>query len=303
MSSAGQYSKVGPSQRTLLGGNLLLALFKGVMGWLSGSKALMADGIRSVADASASLAPLLQERFAKRSTSRGTISHSDHSRGEGMAKLLVSVMLLVAGLEIGISGIRDIAEGVTTAPKWYAIPAIIAASVIRAVFFKTKEGLSGLYCSLAALIGASTALVGGLLSIPALYYFDPAAAIIIAVIVMNDGYRILSAEMTGKRMLDGAEEEAPDLAQFVQRIEGVVSVESLKAREHGHYVVVEVVISVNPRISVLEGNEIARRVKLLLMKRYVHITDVIIYVEPYDAGYPYKSNHDPNQEQMTTLLQ
>lgn len=99
------------------------------------------------------------------------------------------------------------------------------------------------------------------------------------------------------------EESAEELMAVVQRVEGVVTVQSIRAREQGHYVVAEIVISVNPRITVLEGQDIAKRVKLLLMHRFLHLTEVSIYVEPYDPGYPYKSNHDPNQEQMPTLLQ
>lgn len=99
------------------------------------------------------------------------------------------------------------------------------------------------------------------------------------------------------------EEDADELMQVVQRVEGVVTVQSLKAREHGHYVVADIVISVNPRITVLEGQEIAKRVKTLLMHRFLHLSEVSVFVEPYDPGYPYKSNHDPNQEQMPTLLQ
>lgn len=108
----------------------------------------------------------------------------------------------------------------------------------------------------------------------------------------------------GKKLKDEQREEsAEELMQVVQRIEGVVTVESIRAREQGHYVTAEIVISVNPRITVLEGQEIAKRVKLLLMHRFLHLSEVLVYVEPYDPGYPYKSNHDPNQEQMPTLLQ
>ena len=108
----------------------------------------------------------------------------------------------------------------------------------------------------------------------------------------------------GKKLKDEQREEsAEELMQVVQRIEGVVTVESIRAREQGHYVTAEIVISVNPRITVLEGQEIAKRVKLLLMHRFLHLSEVMVYVEPYDPGYPYKSNHDPNQEQMPTLLQ
>ncbi len=99
------------------------------------------------------------------------------------------------------------------------------------------------------------------------------------------------------------EEDTDELMQVVQRVEGVVTVQSLRARVQGHFVIADIVISVNPRITVLEGQEIAKRVKALLMHRFLHLSDVSIFVEPYDPGYPYKSNHDPNQEQMPTLLQ
>ena len=99
------------------------------------------------------------------------------------------------------------------------------------------------------------------------------------------------------------EEDTEELMQIVQRVEGVITVQSLRAKEHGHYVIADIVISVNPRITVLEGQEIAKRVKLLLMHRFLHLSDVSVYVEPYDPGYPYRSNHDPNQEQLPTLLQ
>lgn len=99
------------------------------------------------------------------------------------------------------------------------------------------------------------------------------------------------------------EEDSGELLQFVQRVPGVISVESLRAKEQGHYVVADVVIHVNPKITVQQGQEIGRRVKLLLMHRFHHITEVSVRVEPYDGGYPYNTNYELNDEQAPTLLQ
>jgi len=303
MSSAGQHSSESLNQRTRLWGNLLLALFKGVFGWLTGSKALAADAFRSVADAAFHIAPMLRGRLANRSKDSSKKKAEDEANQEARASLLVSVGLLMVGLEIGISAAHDIVNGVTAAPKWYALAAIAVGTALRVLFLRTNEGISGLYCSLISLLGAGAAIAGSRLDLPELYYFDPAAAIVIAVIVMNLGYRSLAEAVQKGQIAGQAEEEASELLKFVQRIEGVIAVSSLRAREHGHYVLAEAVIKVNPRISIQEGNEIAKRVKLLLMKRFGHVSDAHIYVEPYDAGLPYKSNHDPNQEQMPTLLQ
>jgi divalent metal cation (Fe/Co/Zn/Cd) transporter len=79
-------------------------------------------------------------------------------------------------------------------------------------------------------------------------------------------------------------------------------VDELRAREHGHYVLVDVKISVNPKISVYEGHDIARLVKQQLMMRFTHVSDVFIHVNPYDPGYPYKNNVDPDQDENASLL-
>jgi divalent metal cation (Fe/Co/Zn/Cd) transporter len=305
MSTTQRYAKAESAIWTGLWGNMLLALIKGVVGWLSGSKALLADAFRTAAEVAAGIAALSGLKASSKRNKSKSIAVADDpsSRGDTARRIMLSVVMLIIGLEIGFSAIRDITNGVPNVPHWSAAAVIALSLIVQQLFFPTKERLFGFYCSAAALIGASGAIIGGMLSLPALYYFDPAAAIVIAFIVVYQGYRLARVE-TRKESKDHAAEENPDeLMQLIQRVEGVITVQSLRAKEHGHYVLAEIVISVNPRISVLEGQEIAKRVKQLLLKRFIHVTDVSIYVEPYDPGYPYKSNHDPNQEQMPTLLQ
>jgi divalent metal cation (Fe/Co/Zn/Cd) transporter len=97
-------------------------------------------------------------------------------------------------------------------------------------------------------------------------------------------------------------EEADELLKAVQRVPGVIAVDSLRAREHGHYVIVDVKISVNPRISVMDGHDIAKHVKHMLLNRFIHVSDVFIHVNPYDPGYPYKNNVDSEQDDFPSLL-
>ena len=91
--------------------------------------------------------------------------------------------------------------------------------------------------------------------------------------------------------------------ELIQRIDGVLTVETVQPVLSGGRLTANIVISVNPRISVLEGSDIGRRVRQLVLGRFMHINDIRISVEPYHPSYPYKSNHDPNQEQLPTLLQ
>lgn len=304
MSTAQRYAKAEAGEWAGFGGHLLLTLIKGIAGWLTGSKALLADAFRSAAEAAAAFAALTGLRDNRRDKERRRSPAVRHHAGPGtVARILMSVLLLIIGLEVGISAIRQIAEGETGAPHWSSLIAIAAGWLVKELFFTEKERRSGLYCTLAAFIGASGAIAGKMLALPLLYYFDPAAALIIAIIILYNGFQLVNSIVRKEGSARNLEEDPDELMQLIQRVEGVVTVESIRAKELGHYVIADIVISVNPRITVSEGQEIAKRVKQLLLKRFTHLTDVSIYVEPYDPGYPYKSNHDPNQEQMPTLLQ
>ncbi|MCM3630122.1 cation diffusion facilitator family transporter [Paenibacillus glycanilyticus] len=295
MSTEQRFAEAKPAEQAGLWGTAALALFKGIVGGLAGSKSLLADAFRTAAECAAA--------FALSSAKQSGNKKAGTMRTEALTNVFLAVFFLITSLEIGISAIRSISEGVDEPPHWSALAAILACLVARELFFSRKERGSSLYCSLAALVGAGGAMLGKAAALPALYYLDPAAAIVIAVIVMLSGYRTITGFVRKDSKEESKAEDTEVLMQLIQRVEGVITVESIQAKEQGHYVVADIVISVNPRISVLEGHEIAKRVKQLLLTRFGHVTDVTIHVEPYDPGYPYKSNHDPNQEHMPTLLQ
>lgn len=93
------------------------------------------------------------------------------------------------------------------------------------------------------------------------------------------------------------------ILEIAQRINGVVAIESCEAKEQGHYVVATLTINVNPKITVQEGQEIAVRVRWLLMHRFTHLSDVIVHVKPFAPDYPYKSNDSASLDERPSLLQ
>lgn len=284
-------------------GNVSIAAVKAGIGMFAGSKSLLADACRAASDAAAAFVSLTGVRRCRQLGSPHAPVPATRGRAEAATGVMASLLLMIFGLEIGIAAIKSIADGVDDSPSWPAAAVVIAAFLVKEIRFPVKERGSDFYASLAALVGTGGSLLGRPTGMHLLYYLDPAASLIIVVIVFSSGYRVASASVMRSRFLEVEPSDMSELKAVVLRMEGVINVEVLRAREHGHYAVAEVVISVNPRISVLEGNEIAKRVKYFLMKRFNHMTEVSVHVEPYDPGYPYKTNHDANEEQLTTLLQ
>jgi cation diffusion facilitator family transporter len=298
-------------------GNVALAALKGIVGFMSGSKALIADAAHSASDVAGSFAVLIGIRAAKLPPDE---DHPyGHGKAESIASIIVSVLLLLVGIEIGISAVKALWNGVDAPPKGYALIAIVISLVVKEAMFQYKyrlgtklkskalitnawEHRSDVYSSIAALVGVLGAILGKYLDVPVFYYLDPAAGLFVAILVLKMGYDLVMDAI--HNTLDHVlhQEDAVELINTVQRVKGVITVDDLRAREHGHYVIVDIKISVNPKISVLEGHDIARSVKQQLMKRFIHVSDVFVHVNPYDPGYPYKNNMDPEQDDFPSLL-
>jgi cation diffusion facilitator family transporter len=298
-------------------GNVGLAALKGVVGWMAGSKALMADAAHSASDVIGSMAVLIGLKAARRPPDE------DHPYGYGKAEsistIVVSILLILVGFEIGVSSIKAIVHGVTEPPRSYALIVITLSIFAKEILFQYKyrlgkklgskalianawEHRSDVYSSLAAFAGVGGAILGRWMDMPFLYYLDPVAGLFISLLVLKRGYNLIMESIHDTMDHVQHHEEADELLKAVQRVPGVIAVDSLRAREHGHYCLVDVKISVNPRITVMEGHDIAKHVKHLLLSRFIHVSDVFIHVNPYDPGYPYKNNVDSEQDDLPSLL-
>ncbi|CAM4359089.1 cation diffusion facilitator family transporter [Saccharibacillus endophyticus] len=279
------------------------ALVKGVGGWFGGSQALLTDALNSVADAV-----------------RGTRSPRHSSL---WIKILLAALVLVGAIEASISAIGQLMNGPGQTLNGWAVAAFSVAVVIgeglfvwgyrrrlrqdreAAIRYAAEHRIS-LYASMLVAAGMALSVAGSGFDIPLFAYADPAASLLVAILVIVKALRLMSSffesssqKGAGLKMVD-----PKPFIETVQRIQGVIEVRELKAQESLETVTVELVLSVNPRMTVKEAEEIAQRSRDLLMHRFVRVVDVRVRVEPYHAGYPYKSNEElPESGEQPTIVQ
>lgn len=301
--------------------DVALALVKGSFGYLSGSKALMGDAMYSGADAAAKLAEVIPWNSKQSHKSAGSVrSREAQGSKEPIMAILLSVLILMGGLQIAFSAIRDLTRGHLSAPAESALITVLICIVFKeAVFqyqyryFKKKGDGShasyadnhrfSLYTSITVFIGIALAMTGGYFNLHPLLYMDPIAALLTGCLIIRKGYSLITTSVYSKKIQELPSEEAASFIETVQRVHGVIRVEQLKALEQGSYVNLHVKISVNPRISVMEAQDISECARKLLQHRFVHVGEVHMDVVPYDPGYPYKSNHELADNDIPTLLQ
>ncbi|MDD9269824.1 cation diffusion facilitator family transporter [Paenibacillus sp. GCM10023248] len=300
-----------------ISGNAALACLKGILGVMTQSQALLADAAHSAAGVAGSSAALVRLRSAGRS--QEDTNPGGFDQRAAVTTVLIALLILIAGIEMGFSAVKSLWTPAAHTSKTYALVAIGISLLLKEIMFQytTKLGQaiespeiiangrthrSDIYSTIVALIGVFGASVANLLDISIFYYLDPIAGIIISLMILRMGYALVKETLHTKKDYVLQQEDADDLLAVVQLIKGVITVDDLKAREQGHYVVVELKISVNPRVSVWEGHEISKKVKQQLMKRFHHISEVLVHVAPYDAGYPYKHATDAELNDLPSVI-
>jgi cation diffusion facilitator family transporter len=297
--------------------NLLLAVIKAVVGLLANSKALLADAANSATDVAASVAALIGIRVSKLPPDR---DHPyGHGKAETIAAIVVALLMLVVAVEVAISAVKTMYVGVTEAPASYALIVVVLTIIVKEWLFRYKIRLgekiasqavvavawdhrTDVYASLATLIGVGGALLGAKLNQPWLYYLDPLAGLVVALFILRTGLKLAGESIHNAMDHVLHDDDAQDLLRTVERVGGVIAVDDLRAREHGHYLIVDVKISVSPRLTVLEGHDIGKAVKQSLMDQFERVTDVFVHVNPFDGRYPYKNNVQSDASDFPDVL-
>ncbi|MZQ86185.1 cation diffusion facilitator family transporter [Paenibacillus sp. 5J-6] len=298
-------------------GHAALACLKGIVGIMAQSSALLADAAHSASRAIASSAARIRLRSDQQPPEELHAQGSE--KNVSIASILLAIVVLIIGVEMGISAINALGSTQEHTDKNYALAVLGLSLVVKEIMYQYVNRMgkqmgsqeliangrghrSDIYSTIVALIGVFGTTLANLLHVSSLSYLDPIAGIIISLLILKMGYSLVKEALHRKQEYVLQQEDADDLIAVVQLIKGVITVDDLRAREHGHYVVVSVKISVNPRVSVWEGHEVSKRVKQQLMKRFHHVSDVYVHVAPYDAGYPYKHSTDSELSELPSVI-
>ena len=109
--------------------NSLLCLMKIIIGAISGSIAILADGINNLADASSSVITLAGFKLASMPEDK---EHPyGHARIEYLAGMLVSIIIILVGVELGKSSIDKILNPQLPEFSWTAVLVLVLAILIK----------------------------------------------------------------------------------------------------------------------------------------------------------------------------
>lgn len=269
-------------------GNIILSIIKIFCGIVATSSAMIADGIHSLSDVFTTIGVIIGLKLSSKEEDK---EHPyGHEKIESITALFLSVILFIVAIVIGYSGIENIIN------KNYRVPGILAilAAIISIVSKEAMYYYTIIYAkrinstslmadawhhrsdslsSIGALIGIIGARMGYLV-------LDPLVAILICIIIIKISYNICKQSINQLIDASASDEKLMTIKTKIINTNGVIRIDNLKTRQHASKLYVDVDISVDSKISVEEGHNIATKVNKYI-EEDIDIKHCMVHVNPY----------------------
>jgi cation diffusion facilitator family transporter len=274
-----------------------LALLKLAIGLLTGSLALISEGIHSSLDFGVTLVTWMSVKTADVPADHH--HHYGHGKVESLSAFGQSILLLTTGFFILIQSYSHLTanQPLHAAPDagWYVAILVVAVSLCvdlwrsRALHAAAKKFQSQALEADALHFGtellSSAVVLAGLIAVKFggehWAKADPIAAIVVA------GVMIFTAIRLGRRSADVLVDRAPEgleerMQELIRTVPGVRDVVRVRARQSGAATFVDATITVDPSIGLAAGHQISDSVELRVTEIHPHL-DIIVHVEPANA--------------------
>jgi cation diffusion facilitator family transporter len=281
------YHRVQRTLLLILVLNLTVTLIKGIFGIMAGSMSLVADALHSVFDSVSNIVGIASTEIAKQPPDR---RHPyGHGRFETIGTLVIGAMLILSAYWIITEGASRLLTGSAPHITEVTVAALILTILIN-IFVAWYERRQGQLLGSDILIAdsehtksdiyVSLSVLGGFVFISMGYpEADPILAFVIGAVIGKMGLSII--RHSGDVLTDGVTVDLEDeVAEIIRETEGVEGYHQFRCRGKPRELFADIHITVSPTLSVVEGHEIADRVRDRILAQVKEISDIVVHVDP-----------------------
>ena len=288
--------------------NVLLAGFKISVSIITGSLALLADGLDSALDIATVIFGFVAIRIANRPADKD--HHFGHAKFENLFSLGIAFVLVASSGIIGYQAIGRLVEG--TIPEYDKFNLIIASAsiVLKAILVwinvrvgkkidsptlvaNGKNFRTDILTSIVVLVSVSIGhrSIGSF----SLFWVDPTIAIGIGIVIVITAIGIIK-DSAGVLLDQSPDEEIlKKIKEYTKEQEGIKDIGNIRARRVGaNTFLVDLDIFLDPTLTIDEGHVIACIVEEVL-KEKLPIRYIMIHVEPYHSPVHEKNELEERQ--------
>lgn len=221
--------------------NLILCTFKILVGIVSKSISILADGINNLSDASASLITLLGFKIAAKKPDK---DHPyGHGRTEYLTGLAISLMIIVIGVQLMRSSIEKTLHPEAAEFSWVTVTVLAAAIAIKLWQASFNKGIGKLISSDALMataadsrndvISTSAVLIAAIISGLTSLNLDGPMGIAVAAFIMWSGISLVKETIAPILGMPPDAETVKELSQMILSSEGILGIHDLIIHDYG----------------------------------------------------------------------
>lgn len=267
-------------------GNLVLAVFKTVIGVIGNSAGLIADGAHSATDAVSSAVLYLGLKYSDKPADE---NHPyGHRNIEFIIAKVVSIFLLLVGIFILFSAIYNMTKGHFLTPAYITLVTAILSIVANLVMFRyghcvgtqlNSPAILSVSYEIRADALSSIAIAIGIVCAKAGYpALDPIAAGVIALLIIRNSINMLIGAMDGLMDSSIDEKVKRKITNIINRNPDVLGVDFLRTRRMGRSISIEAGIKIEEAKTVEESDNIKRELKSDLMNLIDNLKNIQISI-------------------------
>jgi cation diffusion facilitator family transporter len=282
--------------------NAVLFVVKLALGLLTGSVALIADAVHTLADSITSGVLIGASRMARKPADR---EHPfGHGRIESVAAIVIAVLLGVAGVEFLESSIHRVLHPQPVDAGWWVVAVVVAAAAIKEWNSRFALGLaeesgstaiaadawhhrSDVFATLLVAVG----IVGSKLGLPIL---DGVMGLGVSLVILWSALAIAREAIDPLIGKAPTPEEIREIAEIAQAVEGVQGVHDIVIHSYGDVRLVSLHVETSDQESALELHTLAETVQSAVAGAHGH---AVVHVDPINRDHVhYAQIHDTVSE-------
>ena len=257
--------------------NIFLSIFKAIIGFLSNSIAIISDAINNLSDVLSSIITIIGTKLASKAPDK---NHPyGHGRIEYMTSLVVSVIVLYAGLTAMIESVKKIINPEEVNYNIYSIIILIAAIIAKFILgmYVKKKGCEANSDALVASgsDALSDAIVSTSVLLSAIIYIlfkislEAYVGILVSLIIIKTGYELIRKSIDN--ILDTRTESSLSrkIKKEIEKEENVEGAFDLILNDYGpDKYLGSVHIEVLDTLTVREIDKISRKITKKIIEKY-----------------------------------
>ena len=276
-------------------GNGVLASAKMALGLSLQSAGLIADAVDSLSDMASSVVVILSFRISRKPPDPG--HPFGHAKAEYVATLVVSLLMIVAGFQIGEASVLSLlrsAGSVQLPLTWTVFAALALMIVAKVAMGRFSRALGRMIRSNALAADAwhhrtdalSTAIVivglGG--RNLGLAWMDGVAGLLVGLWIVYTGARMALDAVSPLLGEMAPAHEIEALRRIAQSVPGVVSTHDIKVHTYGQFHFTTLHCELSDRLDVHKMHEITVLIETRILKRFPG--ECVVHMDPVNLYHP-----------------